>query len=1413
MATALPAPCQSSPAWLLRYLTVQSALLNGSQPLRVVSFAPRANVGMGNRIVGLLEAAFTAAASDSLLALDYSNFGDGSESQYLRPNLIRWDASEWPAELRAQAQRQRQGAGKLRTAKQVTAAVSGQHKAVEMTTSGAMTLVPSLRGTASLQPALADRGLDAAGVDESTWRACAVRSLFRLSTPFAEELGLVGEELGRDGGGGAATPSFDVGVHIRSIYKKPSEHDQGPLGTVLESFAQAKKADGRASAQQLVACAVGMASTLNPTPSGARGRPWYVAADSEDIVRLFTAAAARVGRRVLSLPPRFSRSHSGLVPSSLAAASSNSTRRPTSSLAPLLDVYLLASAASLLGTAGSTLSEIALAVSGAHDLSSRPTHCNDSCALKPAILARGFFPHHRKGAPLPLSSEGSNSFCARLVGLHVARRARLRETAMAPLAGGRGKRRRAPLMLPPALLPPEQLPLVVTFFMQLDKTKVKHGYDLSTTTTIRAPYMAYCDDASCASILDARADASRWLQTTVDSGWNYERLLRNVSSTLGVGEEELLKATTRSAGDRLHCRSAELVLIWLAKPLLVSHAMAAFPTRDRFAWVDAGFKAYMGKGVPSAPWERFWPERGVAVRRHSRCCKPPHLRPARNSSCVEGTYLYGSRAGWERFIAAYRRRVRELVSSQENWGARGERLLCADQDIMTDVVEADPSLAQELLPPDSWKWHDIRAIKGDAGPTRVRHRRRFPLPRDANSTAGEMAVVRRARITSFGSVASSGASGGASLLIEDGSMQDNCASMPSADVAVFTFVAESTSGSLRSYTLGVEVLGTSVQRFLPGVPRYLMVHPSLTRHRARGWITCYTPPIRPLHETRVLRWRDTFTKLAIFGLTQFGRALFLDADTLVIGSLAQLVRWPMPDGVSVAAVQDYKLNRKANISYWSDEFNTGVMLVRPNATFFRALLDAMRHDGLAYNFGMGSDQQLLASFVGEAWARLPRTMNANLAIYFFDTPVWHAACGVDLEHSPCAVVHFTVAKPWACRLPRLRPVCEMWSRARRTLTVHAEHTSRRQLQSRSRPRGAARGLSSAATASLTASTPPTGEVKQPLPNASWCERVAAARRQVPAELRISVPCDGLAPTDVAVVAVLTEALQRSRISSTLGDYVRGAMALGGSLQLHLSPRVHRLLLLRSGLEITANERSRLAAVGWRLGIAPDIRLERDQMPRFPRFRNTFCKLAVQGLVEYAHVLLMDVDTIAVDSLDGLLLEGGRHLPRPAQTLAAVMDFHGGRWSTYNTGMLLWRTSAALVARLFSLLRNSTTRHQSDQTFLNGVYGKRSEAVSLLPFGCNAQTHVEVQLPQFWATHSTSLRVLHFTQRKGWECEEVHRPPIPLNLPPRHCGRLLGKSGRNLTVPSTDADCFCAESYRWWNAYRHAEGLARGEGRD
>ena len=135
-----------------------------------------------------------------------------------------------------------------------------------------------------------------------------------------------------------------------------------------------------------------------------------------------------------------------------------------------------------------------------------------------------------------------------------------------------------------------------------------------------------------------------------------------------------MHAANRSAGDRLHCRSPELLLIWLAKPVLVALAMASFPERRRFAWVDAGFNAYRrrSKPVPPAPWlrPRLWPERGLAVRFHPKACKPPHIRPARDGACVQGTYLYGARQSWERFNAAYLARIAQLVRAQEEWGSR-----------------------------------------------------------------------------------------------------------------------------------------------------------------------------------------------------------------------------------------------------------------------------------------------------------------------------------------------------------------------------------------------------------------------------------------------------------------------------------------------------------------------------------------------------------------------------------------------------------------------------------------------------------------------------------------------------------------------------------------------------------------------
>ena len=158
-------------------------------------------------------------------------------------------------------------------------------------------------------------------------------------------------------------------------------------------------------------------------------------------------------------------------------------------------------------------------------------------------------------------------------------------------------------------------------------------------------------------------------------------------------------------------------------------------------------------------------------------------------------------------------------------------------------------------------------------------------------------------------------------------------------------LAASTPGSLTSYSLGLRVLGKSVFDHAPSVPRYLMVAAGTKMSEVEGWKTCQ--PNNISHATKVSRWRHTFQKYTIFALVQFQRLLFLDADTLVVGSLEELWRWPIPNGISLSAVQDQQRGDK-RLPFWHPTqtwasapwFNTGVMLARPNAKFYRELLHA-----------------------------------------------------------------------------------------------------------------------------------------------------------------------------------------------------------------------------------------------------------------------------------------------------------------------------------------------------------------------------------------------------------------------------------------------------------------------------------------
>jgi hypothetical protein len=334
----------------------------------------------------------------------------------------------------------------------------------------------------------------------------------------------------------------------------------------------------------------------------------------------------------------------------------------------------------------------------------------------------------------------------------------------------------------------------------------------------------------------------------------------------------------------------------------------------------------------------------------------------------------------------------------------------------------------------------------------------------------------------------------------------------------------------------------------------------------------------------------------------------------------------------------------------------------------------------------------------------------------------------------------------------------------------------------------------------------------------WCNRVQQARAALSPSLHIQYPCEPLNPAKSAIVCMLTDGVSQEKASNvvfTANNYIHGAMALGASLMEQIDrDQTHMLLLLRDGFVLPPDDRIRLQSVGWTIGTAPEFPLPSKYLPRFPRYKTTYTKVMAIGLAEYDCVLLMDADTLAVGDLREIMTCS--IFTEPQQRVAGTLDWYRGRWYFFNTGSLLWRPNAKEMERVFHLALDDSfmKRYSSDQEFLNYVYperlnktlnnriaaGDHSDAdaahgqVVTMPWEYNAQTHVEVERVDYWEDQRPSVKILHFTQKKGWQCEERHGPPPPLEEMPQKCDK---------DIPI----CYCREAHLYWNALTTAHTLA------
>lgn len=160
-------------------------------------------------------------------------------------------------------------------------------------------------------------------------------------------------------------------------------------------------------------------------------------------------------------------------------------------------------------------------------------------------------------------------------------------------------------------------------------------------------------------------------------------------------------------------------------------------------------------------------------------------------------------------------------------------------------------------------------------------------------------------------------------------------------------------------------------------------------------------------------------KLKIFGWEEYDKIVFLDADTIVKGSIAELFTMPG----DFAAAPDV---------WWDiphdSRFNSGVMVFRPRRWLFNNMIEKLANP--EYHNPEESDQAFLQKYWEyENWG-LPSIYNLNLVLYEAFRTAW------DHLWMNTRIVHFTIRKPveaWAkegqCKKPtgkKDEQVCVLW---------------------------------------------------------------------------------------------------------------------------------------------------------------------------------------------------------------------------------------------------------------------------------------------------------------------------------------------------------------------------------------------------
>ena len=239
-----------------------------------------------------------------------------------------------------------------------------------------------------------------------------------------------------------------------------------------------------------------------------------------------------------------------------------------------------------------------------------------------------------------------------------------------------------------------------------------------------------------------------------------------------------------------------------------------------------------------------------------------------------------------------------------------------------------------------------------------------------------------------------------------------------------------------NYLVGVRTLRASLEASGSAYPLVVMVTDGIDAHARRvleddGCLLRDVEPLRPaggLQENYAnARFAEVWTKLAAWGLTEFERIVFLDADMLVTQDMDELFALELTaDGI--AACHACRCNPNRITSYpasWTpancfythcrgvahtsepelvdDYLNGGFLVLTPDQAVFADLVAKLAEvtDLSRYPF---AEQDFLNEYYDQRWQPLPYVYNALKTLPFQHPAMWDA--------SAVKNIHYIIDKPW-----------------------------------------------------------------------------------------------------------------------------------------------------------------------------------------------------------------------------------------------------------------------------------------------------------------------------------------------------------------------------------------------------------------